>query len=218
MKLWIHSLYILVIGFLVAFIITRPPEAKLIQGGEHERVARALVENDIESAANQGSLNSDSDSSPARTKKEYSFEAVDEAAEDPYSSKENIDSKDRAADELIDEVIHQRQEEEIHAKIDQLDSQFEREPIDQSWALEQEQNINDLFVINEELRDLEVDSVQCRQSLCRVRLDSGDADSLSTMMKIQKSITQEDWYVEDSKTYLRNSDANGYNFTLYTER
>lgn len=216
MKLWVHSLYILIIGFLVAVIVTRPPEIKFSRGSGHESDASIIVENvnTNEYVLNQEKLSPDSELSINRPGGKYFFDDIEEQ----QSLKEDVENSGPVINELIDEIMVHQQEAKIHERIDQLESKFEREPTDQDWAMAQEQNLSDLFILNEELRDVTVASVECRESLCRVRLDSGDADSLTTMMKIQRSINQQDWQMEDAKTYLRNSDASGYNFTLYTER
>lgn len=74
----------------------------------------------------------------------------------------------------------------------------EHEPVDPDWAYPLEQNIQDLFITDESLRDFNIDSLKCYTSFCELKVSSlSDARFDSTAL--HRSMREQDW----TPTYLR---------------
>lgn len=68
----------------------------------------------------------------------------------------------------------------------------EHEPVDPDWAYPLEQNLQDLFITDESLRDFNIDELKCYTSFCELKVSSlGDVRFDSSAL--HRSLREQDW-------------------------
>lgn len=89
----------------------------------------------------------------------------------------------------------------INNHTEQINRRFNNESIDQQWAYQRQTELEDIFYVEETLRDLDVDSVECRETLCQIRLNENTNDMFRRLMDIQRVIIEKE-LSSTSRSYL----------------
>lgn len=96
--------------------------------------------------------------------------------------------------------------QEIAQQIRQQAGRFETESTDQSWSYIAEQNITDLFMNEEALRDFSIDDVECRNETCALTISNLSNEPFLAFMMIQRAAVAQAWYPEGGTTTLQLSE------------
>ena len=93
--------------------------------------------------------------------------------------------------------------QKVAQEIQQKAGRFEAESTDQSWSYAAEQNITDLFMNEEALRDFSVDDVECRNETCALTINNMGNEPFLAFMMIQRAVSTQSWYPESGTTTLQ---------------
>lgn len=89
----------------------------------------------------------------------------------------------------------------------------EHEPVDPNWAYPLEQNLQDLFITDESLRDFNIDELKCYTSFCELKVSSlGDARFDSSAL--HRSMRDQEWAPTNIRM-MSLTTSEGRNATVY---
>lgn len=97
--------------------------------------------------------------------------------------------------------------ENMAAYTQRISQTFDNESVDQQWAQQQETALTDIFYVEETLRDIQFNDIECRETLCQIQIDNDTDDMFRRLMDIQRVIlakglssTSRSYMVEDDIT------------------
>lgn len=70
--------------------------------------------------------------------------------------------------------------------------------------------LNDIFYTEENLRDIKVEHIECRETLCQINIDPATDDMFRRMMEIQTIIRQQDLSSQATSTMIRDEITQHY--------
>lgn len=76
---------------------------------------------------------------------------------------------------------------------DDMNTRRELEPVDPNWAYPLEQDLQDFFIVQEEFRDIQLTSVECRTTYCELKLETQPGSSFNTSV-MNQYLREKEWF------------------------
>jgi len=115
--------------------------------------------------------------------------------------KSNIDSNSR---EIKPSIPNNNQLSNNDSEIETLDTtpeEFAQEETDLNWAIEHEENIENLFVNSENLSEIGLVSVECRKTACKIMATRSNKGTFLDANTFNTEISKQDWHKNNAFSF-----------------
>jgi|GEM_PF-2650976 len=124
---------------------------------------------------------------------------------------ENGDARDVTIEREVERVRERRESVERareYLSADDYRERIENEDVDPTWAYDMEFALQDMFRSNEALRDLDIQDIQCRTTICAIDIYSEESvvGGLN-MPALFRHLNDQEWYSNDEYTMISFSES-----------
>lgn len=124
---------------------------------------------------------------------------------------ENGDARDVTIEREVERVRERRESVERareYLSADDYRERIENEDVDPTWAYDMEFALQDMFRSNEALRDLDIQNIQCRTTICAIDIYSEESvvGGLN-MPALFRHLNDQEWYSNDEYTMISFSES-----------